>query len=368
MFQIHPADLERRRSRCRPVIENLSGLARESTSVCNVCGSTQNVILANQDRYGFSVRTAMCLRCGLLYMMDRFTPEAYHKFYGTGAYRALSCGFNGTAHRISGIQLDQLEYAAHAISVLDPYVRRGDGAKLLDVGGSTGVVAGQFADHFELAATVLDPAVREIAAARALGLEGVIGSVETYETQGRYDVVLLCRSVEHLSDVRGALVKIRELLNPGGVFYCDVVDYLECCRMIGPPQVVSKMDHCFWLCQETAPAIFAAAGFEIVSANVSFESGVVGYVLRPADPVPIQQPNTAVHQILRRLREIDGDWRRMEAVPHDLRHRVRRIGYRFKRHVRRTVMAAAGAVAAFPLPDWIGVRSPLWRNEDQRNS
>jgi len=361
MPSIHPADLERRRSRCRPVIESLRHLARETQGTCNVCGSVHNAVLADADRYGFPIRTALCTHCGLIYMADRFTPEAYADFYGSGAYRSISSEFNGARQKIAGIQLDQLEYAAHVIAAVEPYVRRRAGAQLLDVGGSTGIVARQFADHFELAATVLDPAVREVAAARELGVNGVIGSVETYQPAEKYDVVLLCRSIEHLCDLRRALERIRELLQPGGVFYCDVIDYLESCRVLGPPQVVSKVDHCYWLCQETAPVIFGALGFEIVSVNVSYEPGVVGYVLRRGEPAPAECPTSTVHQILRRIRELDADWRQLARVPHDLRHRARRMGFRFKRQVRLAARRLAAAADAIQLPEFVNLRAAIRR-------
>jgi len=361
MFSIHPVDLQRRRARCRPVVESLAPLPRESHAACNVCGSAQNLILTDEDRYGFRIRTAMCRQCGLIYMADRFTPDAYSEFYGSGAYRSLSCEFNGTRHKISAIQFEQLHYAAHAVSVLKPYVTREPGAQLLDVGGSTGTIARQFADHFGLSATVLDPAVREVAAARALGLNGVIGSVETYQTDQRYDVILLCRSIEHLCDLRGSLLKIRELLKPGGVFYCDIVDYLECCRSFGAPQVVSKMDHCYWLCQETAPAVFGALGFEIVSVDISFHPTVVGYVLRRAELADGCCSAAAVHQIMRHLRSIDAEWREQARVPLDLSHRFRRIGYRWKRRAVRAVSGVIDSAGALRLPDFATLRAALCR-------
>lgn len=360
MFSIHPAELERRRARCRPVVESLRHLRRESIALCNLCGSGRNAILAVCDRYGFSARTAMCLDCGLIYLADRLTPEGYTEFYARGAYRSISSGFNGADPKISGLQLDQLAYAAHAIASVEHYIPPGPG-RLLDVGGSTGIVARQFADHFGLTATVLDPAVREVAHARSLGLDAVIGSLESFETSERYQVILLCRSVEHLCDLRGALAHIRELLAPGGVLYCDVVDYLEDCRVMGAPQVVSKMDHCFWLCQETAPGIFRALGFEIVSVNVAYEPGVIGYVLRRGAECPAVCPPETVDAVIRRLREIDADWRRLVRVPYDFRHRVRRAGYQLKRQLRRMMIRAAAGVSGLHSPDLAHVRAAIRR-------
>lgn len=337
------------------MVDRLGSLARESHPACNICGGARRVVLADHDRYGFPVRTALCLDCGLIYLAESFTPAGYTEFYRGGAYRDLSCAFNGTRPDVRSIQQEQTGYAAHAVRVLEGCIRPGPRTRLLDVGGSTGTVAREFAKHFGLTATVVDPAAPEIAVARAQGLHAVLSSLEDYQTGERFDVILLCRSIEHLCDLRGSLSKIRGLLEPGGLFYCDVVDYLESCRVLGAPQVVSKMDHCYWLCQETAPAIFNAAGLEVVSVNVSLDPSVVGYVLRRAEPVRVAPAPAVIDSIVRRVREIDADWQAFGACPRGWRDRLRRTAYQARRTLRRgavgvwrSIPAGAGGAAAAP--------------------
>ena len=86
---------------------------------------------------------------------------------------------------------------------------------LLDIGGSTGVVADAFARRFDLRATVVDPAPLETAQAQALGIETIEGLVEDVDLgDRRFDVVVLCQTVDHLLDVSGTLRRVRELLAP----------------------------------------------------------------------------------------------------------------------------------------------------------
>ena len=73
----------------------------------------------------------------------------------------------------------------------------------------------------------------EIEAARRHGLIGIIGSAETWETDERFDVVMLCHTIEHLYDLRATMAKARRYLTRGGLFYCDCLDYMELCRMTG---------------------------------------------------------------------------------------------------------------------------------------
>src|ERR1700733_15517131 len=101
MFLIPPADLQDRRVRCRAEVQKLAGLASETVSACNVCSSIRNVVISMTDRYGFPGRTALCLDCGLIYLLDRLTADSYDQFYSAGHYRIVSSQFNKIAHTLS---------------------------------------------------------------------------------------------------------------------------------------------------------------------------------------------------------------------------------------------------------------------------
>jgi SAM-dependent methyltransferase len=328
-FLIGPGELETRRERCRPAVESVSDLERQFVSRCNLCGSTQSCVIAYHDRYGLPLRTAMCVGCGLIYLMDRFTQEGYADFYLDGAYRKLTSAFAGSVATIEDLQADQAAYARNVVRFLDSRVPERKGVRLLDIGGSSGEVAKELAERFDIEATVLDPSRDEIEAARRQGLNGVIGSAETWETGERFDLVMLCRTIEHLYDLRATMAKVRRYLTPGGLFYCDFLDYMELCRTTGAPQTVSKVDHCYWLTLETAPAIFGAMGFEIVSLHVVPKPQFIGCLLRQCQPVAIEPMQWAEAQMLiRQLQQIVTEWQRPEppaSLPTRVRRKVQRL-------------------------------------------
>lgn len=335
MFLIHPENLSRRRQRCAPVVEKLRAMEREMVRQCNLCGSGQNVIIADRDRYGMPNRSALCLHCGLIYLIDRFTPSGYADFYVSGAYRSVSSLYNGVDHNIEQIQADQVAYARKLLHAIEGYVPRRKGMRLLDVGGSAGVVALECARQLGFEATVLDPAAEETAAAKKLGLKVVTGSVEEWETDEKFNLILLCRSVEHVMDLRASLLKIRELLCPNGLFYCDVADFMELCRLTGPPETVTKIDHCYWLTQEAAPAIFRSVGFEIVSMNLIFQQAQIGFLLRQCERSPAESMDASCFQKqIRELQEVERAWIEYgRAAPNSMAW-LRRKAYRVKRKLQ----------------------------------
>ncbi len=310
-FNIHPADLVRRRQRCRPVVEQLAQYEITRMEECNICGSPRRAILANQDRYGFPARTALCLHCGLIYVVDRFTPNGYAQFYNDGCYRDLISGFKGKKQTIERIDKAQIAYTQTLLTSLSGLIPSGSGARLLDIGGSTGLVANEFRKQFDLQATLLEPSPAEAAAARKLGLNAVVGSLEQFYSEEPFDVILLCRTVEHLFDLKVALTRIHNLLKPHGVFYCDIAEFMEICRREGPPEACCKSDHTFWLTQETARGIFASLGFEIVSSYLTLPPDQLGFLLRKSVPEPAPElPAAVLDPMLRAFRQINTDWQR----------------------------------------------------------
>ncbi len=82
------------------------------------------------------------------------------------------------------------------------------GGRILDIGGSTGIVAHHFARAFAMQGTVIDPAPMEVEIARRLELETITGFVETYDPgKSRYQLVFMCQTVDHLLDVEHHLAQ-----------------------------------------------------------------------------------------------------------------------------------------------------------------
>lgn len=351
MFVIHPSDLEQRRKRCRPEANRLLRLPREHVVSCNVCSSPRHSLVCATDRYGLPLRMALCLDCGLFYLVDRFSADGYSEFYAGGAYRTVSSQFNGVTHAIDEVQANQVGYARNLVRALAGFVAPRREGKLLDVGGSAGIIARELAKEFGLRGTVLDPATEEVAAARAAGLDAIEGSLEDWNTTDRFDLILLCRSIEHLFDLRQSLSRIRSLLTPDGLFYCDIADFMEMCRLMGPPETFTKVDHCYWLTQSTALQIFRSLGFELVSMNIVSGVAQVGFLLRACEPSP--EPLMSQSRTLAQVEEIqliEREWRAFGATSLGPKDWLRRKAYRIKRKIIRLFGSRESVTAAKPVP------------------
>ncbi len=189
--------------------------ARETVTACNLCGEERQIELARRDRYGFDQRSVMCGRCGLVFLSPRLTARGYAAFYD-GVYRPLVSAYHGRTIDASTVQEEQADYAAALATFLGHAVSEPP-VDVLDIGGSTGVVAGVMREAFGARPTVLDPAPDELAVAAEAGMETVTGFAEEHDFTGRtFGLVLLCQTIDHLLDIAGTLAAIRRALAPRG--------------------------------------------------------------------------------------------------------------------------------------------------------
>jgi SAM-dependent methyltransferase len=275
--------LEQRHSRIDALGFDPAACEREPVSSCNLCGSAHHVEVSRVDRYGYAQPLKVCARCGLGFLSPRLTVGEYETFYRRH-YRPLVSAYHGRRIDAETVQDEQGAYAEELMAFLGGTLP-GAPTTVLDIGGSTGVVAAAARSSFGSAATVLDPAPDELAVAAAAGMETIAGFAEGQDFGGRtYELVLLCQTIDHLLDVRATLAAIGSALAPQGRAFVDVLDLGFMLRRRGSIEGAVKIDHPFYLTRETALAAFRRAGLEPTAERISSD-GHWGFVLRPGEPV-----------------------------------------------------------------------------------
>ena len=278
-----------RHERIEALQYNYSAQPKEGILPCNLCGSDQWVVLTHRDRYGFPAKATCCGKCGLTVLNPRMKPGAYGHFY-EAIYRPLVSAYHGRQIDAKTIQSEQVPYAESFIEFAAPFITN-EHKTLLDVGGSTGIVAVEFIREFGLKTTLIDPAPAETAEAEALGIESVTGFIEEWDAGDRkFDVVGLFQTIDHLLDVKATLNKLRDVISDHGVFLVDIVDFRAAMLRNNSVEEAIKIDHVYSLTQETAEAYFAQAGFRWVRKSYSADHLHVAYVCVPVTPDPTALP------------------------------------------------------------------------------
>ncbi|MDA1183165.1 MAG: class I SAM-dependent methyltransferase [Acidobacteria bacterium] len=273
-----------------------------SVGHCNLCGGSAFTGLTHVDRYGYSATAVGCGGCGLVFLDPVMTGEAYGQFYAD-TYRPLVSAYHGRVIDARSIQQEQREYARERGDLLAPYLAGHGYRTLLDIGGSTGVVARAIAQRFGLSATVVDPAPLETAEAHRLGIETIEGLVETVDFGDRcFDVVLLCQTVDHLLDIGGTLRRVRALLAPTGLLFVDIVDFRAAYLRNWSIEEAIKIDHPYYLTESTMVAYLRQAGFDVVRTDFAADHLHVSYVARPSQPASCSPSDEDVRALWREIR------------------------------------------------------------------
>jgi 2-polyprenyl-3-methyl-5-hydroxy-6-metoxy-1,4-benzoquinol methylase len=231
------------------------------------------------------------------------TAEAYGRFYD-GVYRPLVSAYHGRLIDSRTIQAEQREYAAERAECLRPFLHDRRFRTLLDIGGSTGIVAAHFAREFGLEATIVDPAPLEIEQAKQLGIETVTGLVERHDFGDRqFDVVTICQTVDHLLDVSHTLERVRRLLVGNGVLFLDIVDFRAAYLRNWSVEEAVKIDHPYYLTEPTMTGYLRRHGFDVVHTNYAADHLHISYVCLPGGTGEDWRPSRAsVAELFREVR------------------------------------------------------------------
>jgi len=276
---------------------------KDAVRACNLCGATVSVTIGHRDRYGYPAEAHACRHCGLVFLNPRMTAEAYGRFYN-GIYRPLVSAFHGRLIDARTIQDEQRDYAIERAGFIRPFMSGTARKTLLDIGGSTGVVAAHFAKEFGLKGTLIDPAPLEVEQAQRLGLETVTGLVEEHDFgRRRFDAVIICQTVDHLLDVAGTLARVRQLLSDNGLLFIDIVDFRAAYLRNWSVEEAIKIDHPYYLTERTMVAYLRSSGFDVLRSDYAADHLHVSYVCRPGIADVDAMPGaTSVEELLREIR------------------------------------------------------------------
>lgn len=236
---------------------------------CNCCGGTTTTPVVDHDRYGFPTSVVECPVCGLQFISPRMTAEGYAAFYEHGyrplvdAWMTLRGHGNVMTHGVDDGYAEVVRYLTK--DCLPP------SGHLVDVGGSHGVVSRDFAKHYDYRLTVIDPAPNEIVDATGdticAPVEDAVLPAETA------DVILCCRTLDHLLDPKLALTKMAQWIAPNGVLICDVMNVPK-----WHPSSRYKVDHPYAFSMRTAVKLLRVTGWRIKRWWTLGQDRYVGFV------------------------------------------------------------------------------------------
>jgi methionine biosynthesis protein MetW len=148
------------------------------------------------------------------------------------------------------------------------------GAKVLDVGCGSGVLAKVLEDASGAEFLGIEPDATRAARAVARGLKVRVGylTAETVREIGLFDIVLFADVLEHLPNPQSMLLVARQALKPGGAVIVSVPNVahwsVRLCLVRGlfQYQIEGIMDatHLRWFTADSIRALLVSSGFRVV--------------------------------------------------------------------------------------------------------
>lgn len=212
-IRLSPGQLEARQR----VLAKLADGTYEQESVPCFCGLPEaDLVIAERDRYGLPVRTALCQHCGILRTTPRMTADATARFYGDD-YRDLYTG----PGNVESLYESQVERGHGLVKLLTKLLPQVD--SVYEIGCGAGGLLTPFAQAGKRVAGV-DLGDEYLAYGRQQGLDlvhGRAGDLLAHRGEAA-DLVLLLHVLEHYLDLSSSLDETLSIVKPGGLLLVEV--------------------------------------------------------------------------------------------------------------------------------------------------
>lgn len=199
---------------------------------CWLCGSTQAELLVTlhqrpgyETDFGFQPYERSiyrCQRCGVYFNIHHhITPDFYQGTYNQATYQQLIAE---KYDRIRALPLEQSDNKQRVKRIVDFFAPHTD-LTVLDIGSGLSVFGGELQTH-GFRCYCLDPDPRAVQhALDYVGLAGGhAGTLETFQSELRFDLITLNKVLEHVTQPVAMLQAALQWLAPQGVIYIELPD------------------------------------------------------------------------------------------------------------------------------------------------
>ncbi len=179
---------------------------------CLICNQNEFQILSETDRYGFYYPTGICINCGNV-QQSKYYKHLDVKLFYSKYYRDIY-------ERISPRQrfMRQFKLGKH---ILDYTLDEIQGKRVLEVGtGAGGIVS--FFKTKGYSALGLDYDTKYINLGLRCGTNLKKGGLEVLAKIEKFDLIILCHTLEHITNLQKFLENISWHLSAHGIIYIEV--------------------------------------------------------------------------------------------------------------------------------------------------
>ena len=176
-------------------IDNKTLKLEFNNCLCNNQSVSNDIIIAEKDRYGIPVKNLICSKCGLIRSEKTFTDESYVSFYKY-YYRNIYVGLSKPNEKFFD---DQIKRGLEYIDLLKKHIEFNDINYLLEIGCGSGGIIYPF-HKMELTCKGVDYDEEYLEFGRLKGLSLKNGTYKNYIEDNSVDLLILSHVMEHFSN------------------------------------------------------------------------------------------------------------------------------------------------------------------------
>ncbi len=235
---------------------------------CPACGSTVQKPWLSQEIAGVTFNLDKCGACGTGYVNPQPSPESLQSFYASCGHGSKSltsfAAVMASEVEFPNSTVDARRLVSYAQELLGPCPE--GQAQALDIGSGYGFFSRAALDRgFQVVA--VNPARAENSIFQQLnGFEPIPLFFEAVDFgTEKFDLVILSQVLEHLLDPFDVLVKVRNLIKPGGVLALAVpnVDAILIKILKSKSSFLGLPGHIIHFSRQGLSALLRRAGFEV---------------------------------------------------------------------------------------------------------
>jgi len=230
-----------------------------------LCGKNQDVLIATRDRYNIPIKTMLCTACGLMRSDPYYNEKALSEFYKND-YRQL---YTGNEQATESFFTEQKGFGKYIYDFLSGNIFKPEikGKKIFEVGCGAGGILETFREHNN-EVFGCDYGETYIEFGKQKGLNLVAGDSSSLLQFGKADIIILNHTLEHMKNPQRELLKIRELLSPGGLLYIALPGiYSIHDTYRGNLMGYLQNAHIWYFTLKTLNSLLAKSGFQMIVGN-----------------------------------------------------------------------------------------------------
>ena len=230
---------------------------------CPICSCSEKKFLYNQkfnnkvislmDNYDVVV----CENCGFIYADNIPSQADFNNYYAVMSKYEFD-------YKDGLVPNDYIDHFIKIVKFLIPYINDKN-AKILDIGCSTGALLSILKSHGYYNLSGIDPSPSCVKTVKELyNIEATTNNISDFDSNEKFDVIILSAVLEHFVDFTGSMQKIRSLLKKQGLLFIEVPDAERFDSYVFTPFQQFSIEHINYFSQQSVKNLLSKFSFEII--------------------------------------------------------------------------------------------------------